>query len=260
MPVTGGQRHESAWVSCRIGLLTTMAVKALLVAPLLVAVACAPVVSKQALSDSGSPPPVGYYYGAAQPAEFRQASPTESTAPSTKSAVRRAAKVEGEEKKDAASSPASSTAEQKETPAKPSEDNKSASPWAGDYLGRDTLKLELANRTAPPQVDDGAKLRVDVDGQRVTFVVVDSQEGQELCSVSGPLSADQAVIELEQVADCFSGLLPLPMQTELARGRCELASGELTLRFALDVTVATDELTLEGELEYEFVGKPQKKD
>lgn len=126
----------------------------------------------------------------------------------------------------------------------------------GTYRGTDWVTIDLLGFPESEQVDDKARTvlaNLD-DPQRFSFTVLDTNSGNELCSVNGTLVNQLLVFEPGQA--CFSGILGIPMQAVLYEGEGHVENGgELDVTLGIELTVQGPEGELAGDLAYHFEGK-----
>lgn len=168
-----------------------------------------------------------------------------------------------------ASSPPVPTSEKREKPAKLREEvasraaaeresggeTSAAAIVAGTYRGTDWVTIDLPGFPGSEQVDDQARvvLKELGDGE-YAFTVLDTNSGNELCSVQGAVG--DGLIGFEPGQACFSGILGIPMETSLYEGEGRLAGEKLEVTLGIELTLTSaegDELT--GDLSYRFEGK-----
>jgi hypothetical protein len=211
------------------------------------AVSCAPKVSDRPLSTE--PSADGYYYGAptsgGKVLQISQPDPAQARAkPKTKTedVVAKAAA-------SGADTPADASTEAAAEPAA----EPFAQTFAGDYSGKDTVVIELSGFPPQPQEDEHAKLRVTVDGLVVSVTVVDSNSGDDLCTINGEPKG--AAIQFKPGQSCFEEMLGIPMTAELEGGEATLADEQLRVRFVVKLELADGGESRSGKLTYLFEGE-----
>lgn len=125
----------------------------------------------------------------------------------------------------------------------------------GTYRGTDWVTIDLPGFPESEQVDDKARVVLGTlaDEHGLTFTVLDTSSGSELCSVDGTLVNQLIVFEAGQ--SCFEGILGLPMQAVLYEGEGHLVEGKLDVTLGIELTVSGADGELTGDLAYRFEGK-----
>lgn len=125
--------------------------------------------------------------------------------------------------------------------------------WAGRYAGTDTVVVSFPGVPTDPQVDDKAKMDVVRLGDtRLSVAVIDSQRGVPLCTVEGDVA--EGKIELDEGQECFSDMLGIPVDTSLLGGSGSIEGDKLTIEFEVEMSIDTPSGTIEGGIDYHFVG------
>lgn len=126
----------------------------------------------------------------------------------------------------------------------------------GTYRGTDWVTIDLLGFPESEQVDDKARtvLATLDDPQRFSFTVLDTNSGNELCSVNATRVNQLLVFEPGQA--CFTGILGIPMQAVLYEGEGRVEKGgQLDITLGIELTVQGPEGELSGDLAYHFEGK-----
>jgi hypothetical protein len=130
--------------------------------------------------------------------------------------------------------------------------------YAGRYLGTDTVVIQFSGFPDEPQVDDEAKIDVEVRGEKgVAVTVVDSSQGTPLCTLEGKFSAADA-FSFEAGQPCFEDMLGIPLGAELLNGSGKFVDARLTLEFEVHMSFDAPGDTIEGTLSYHFDGERQR--
>lgn len=125
--------------------------------------------------------------------------------------------------------------------------------WLGQYQGRDETKYVMAGQPDRAYDDPKAKIRVErASDKSVNFVFVDSSNGQDLCTLTGDVSGNEAKLAPGQ--KCF--LDPDENMTVNSRPGVAKRDGKrLTLNVVIDTTYDFEDGRAEGRIEYEFEGQ-----
>lgn len=126
----------------------------------------------------------------------------------------------------------------------------------GTYKGTDWVTIDLPGFPGSEQVDDKARIVLAaVSGSsRLSFTVLDTNSGNELCSVEGAVVNDLIAFDPNQ--SCFEGILGVPMRTSLYEGEGRMTDGGLEVTLGIELTLTSpdgDEIV--GDLSYRFEGK-----
>lgn len=131
--------------------------------------------------------------------------------------------------------------------------------YAGRYLGTDIVAIQFVGVAEDPQVDDGAKVDVEMRGEnRIAVTVVDSSQGTPLCTVEARL-ATAGNLEFEAGQPCFTGMLGIPIDAELVSGSGKLEGSRLSFELSVGLALRAPGGSLEGQIEYEFEGEKAQK-
>lgn len=147
--------------------------------------------------------------------------------------------------------------------AEPSEDEEAApsTPAAppnfpGLYAGDDIATFRLPGLPDREQRDDKAKIRIEkASGENVRIVLVNSDDGSDLCTLVARVDGNAAILEKPQ--PCFGSGGDGGTQAELRSGRAVLDGDTLTMDAEGSLTVSLGDQELEGELTYTFEGHRQ---
>lgn len=125
--------------------------------------------------------------------------------------------------------------------------------WLGLYQGHDVTRYVMEGQPERSFDDPKAKIRVERLGKsQLHFIFVDSSNGQDLCTLLGDVTGDEA--KLPEGQRCF--IEPDEDMTVSSRPAvAKLAGRQLTLNLVLDTTLALEEQQTEGKIEYEFNGQ-----
>lgn len=126
----------------------------------------------------------------------------------------------------------------------------------GTYKGTDWVTIDLPGFPANEQVDEKARvvLAKGSNEARITFTVLDTNSGKELCAVVGTVENELIAFDTEQA--CFAGILGVPMQTSVYEGEGRVGEEGLEVTLGVELTLTTpdgDEIV--GDLSYRFAGK-----
>ncbi len=126
----------------------------------------------------------------------------------------------------------------------------------GTYRGTDWVTIDLPGFPGSEQVDDKARVVVAAlaDSSRLTFTVLDTNSGNELCTVEAELI--DALMAFDAGQACFGGILGVPMETSVYEGEGRTANGILEVSLSVELTLTSpdgDEIV--GDLSYRFEGK-----
>jgi hypothetical protein len=131
--------------------------------------------------------------------------------------------------------------------------------YAGRYLGTDIVVIQFVGVAEDPQVDDGAKVDVEMRGEnRIAVTVVDSSQGTPLCTVEARLITPTD-LEFEAGQPCFTGMLGIPIDAELISGSGKLEGSRLSFELSVGLALSAPGGSLEGQIEYEFEGEKAQK-
>lgn len=149
---------------------------------------------------------------------------------------------------------------------------------AGEYRGTDWVTISLPGLPEDEQEDDKARVIIKrvaagsvsdegdnpsassadgggaaVAGGRYSLSVIDTNSGDELCTLEGERTG--SVIALPPGQTCFSGILGVPMAAKTLPGEAHIDGLTLSVEFAVELRVQTPNAALEGSLDYSFEGQ-----
>lgn len=128
--------------------------------------------------------------------------------------------------------------------------------FPGLYAGNDVATFRLPGLPEREQLDDKAKIRIEqASGENVRIVLVNSENGSDLCTLLARVDGNAALIEKPQ--PCFGSEGEGAMQAELRSGRATLDGDSLTMDAEGSLSVSLGDQDLEGELSYTFQGTRQ---
>jgi|GEM_PF-2769370 len=130
-----------------------------------------------------------------------------------------------------------------------------ASDWVGLWRGKDTTRFRIPTFPTEPMTDDRARIRVElVSTQEIRFVLIDSSNDQDLCSLPAKLvSSKEATITSDQ--PCFGTEdESFELAVHVRSGAAKLQNETLSLDMVLDAQVTSDQLQSTGTVEYHFEG------
>jgi hypothetical protein len=127
--------------------------------------------------------------------------------------------------------------------------------WLGRYQGSDVTRYVMEGQPERNFDDAKAVIRVEKLGKsQLHFVFVDSSNGQDLCTILGDVTGDEARLPGGQ--RCF--VEPdEDMSVSSRPGTARRNGNQLTLNLVLDTILDLEELHAEGRIEYEFDGQKQ---
>lgn len=144
------------------------------------------------------------------------------------------------------------------TPATPSASDGGASApaatasVAGEYVGWDTTTYKVPNLPEAPQKDTNARTRVVKGaGDAIEIVIVNSANGQDLCTLKGKLKAGNVTLDKGQ--RCFEeggGM----MTATLRKGTGKFSGKQLVLDMEFDLEIDTGQDRMKGDIIYHFEG------
>lgn len=202
---------------------------------------------------SPGPPGSGYYYGAPAYGGRSLSAPPETAGIKPASPVPPAKTdeaVAANEEVDAETFADEDGSEPKAHPSVSPEEF--AKPFAGKFVGDDRVTIRFDGLPEQVQEDDQATMRVEVEGSRVSMSVVDSNSGNDLCTVVGEPRDEQILFKAGQ--SCFAEMLGGPMNAELVGGTAHLADSTLTVELDVKIELRGPDDSLSGVLHYRFEG------
>lgn len=128
--------------------------------------------------------------------------------------------------------------------------------FPGLYAGNDVATFRLQGLPEREQLDDKAKIRIEkASGGNVRIVLVNSEDGSDLCTLLARVEGNAALIEKPQ--PCFGSEGEGATRAELHSGRAVLEGDALTMDAEGSLNVSLGDQDLEGELSYTFQGTRQ---
>jgi hypothetical protein len=127
---------------------------------------------------------------------------------------------------------------------------------AGVYDGSDETRYVLDGAPERTEKDPNARTRVDFAEHAVSFTLVDSSNGNDICTLRGVEGPAAVTIEPEQ--ECFSQQ-SVAMSTKgvVKKGTATFAGSKLTLSLELDFELHASDQALSGKVHYRFEGQRQ---
>jgi hypothetical protein len=130
---------------------------------------------------------------------------------------------------------------------------------AGRYLGTDTVVIDFLGIPPDPQVDEKAIVDIEKKSDDTyTLTVVASDTGDPLCVIEGKRTDDELAFAPGQ--ECFSEILPLPLETTLLGGKATFSDGRISVEFGIDIAFNSPGGSIEGSVDYEFEGEKEPSD
>jgi hypothetical protein len=124
--------------------------------------------------------------------------------------------------------------------------------WLGVYQGHDVTRYVMAGQPDRNYDDSKAKIRVErSNADTLSFVFVDSSNGQDLCSLHGEVAGNEAKLPAGQ--RCFIDP-DENMNVSSRPGLAKRNGDKLTLDVIIDTTFELEDSQAEGRIEYEFEG------
>lgn len=130
----------------------------------------------------------------------------------------------------------------------------SAKAFDGEYRGEDTAIYRMRGMPERTERDPGARTRAKSTSEgAVDFVLIDSSNGSDICTLSATFAGGVATITPGQ--RCFeqSGQ-GVSVTGNVTRGTATLDGTRLRLEASLDVEMDLGDTDLSGTLEYRFQG------
>jgi hypothetical protein len=156
-------------------------------------------------------------------------------------------------KEATASESGDSKGKEKPTAAAPQAANAQA--FAGAYSGDDVATYHLEGLPDRVEKDPNAKLTVNTtDAHSLTFVLIDSSNGSDICSLSGKITDTGTTIDpgqkcFEQSGDDSS------TSATVTEGTATVDGNRLVFEMNLDFSMSIGDRELTGTLQYRFQGK-----
>lgn len=160
------------------------------------------------------------------------------------------------EPKETESSAEASSEEAGDAPEPAASKSDKPASFPGLYAGSDVATFRLPGLPEREQLDDKAKIRIEkASGDNVRIVLVNSEDGSDLCTLLARVDGNAALIEKPQ--PCFGSDGEGAMQAQLRSGRATLDGDALTMDAEGSLNVTLGDQDLEGELSYSFQGTRQ---
>jgi hypothetical protein len=127
----------------------------------------------------------------------------------------------------------------------------------GDYLGEDVATYRISGLPDRTERDPKARITVKASsGTQILFVLVDSSNGKEICTLSGDLKESAVTIGTGQ--KCFEQSEgEAAAAATVTKGSARFEKKRLVLELDLDFEMSAGGKKLTGSLDYEFDGKRQ---
>lgn len=126
------------------------------------------------------------------------------------------------------------------------------SDWIGRWQGNDTTRYLIEGLDERKFDDDQAVVRVQEESSdTVALVLVDSSNGEDLCSLTAKVTGKSAVVQPGQ--SCFSAS-DQGIEATVTEGTARLEDEHLVLDASLDTTLQGPGPTQHGTIEYHFEG------
>lgn len=123
--------------------------------------------------------------------------------------------------------------------------------WAGEYRGEDVSRIRFQEVPERVERDPAARVAVtDRGAGSLGFGLLDSTNGQTICTLQGTVRGDRASIDPGQTcfaAEATSGVIE--------QGSAKLEKDTLTLDLKVTVRLQLGGDTLEGNIDYHFEGR-----
>jgi hypothetical protein len=124
---------------------------------------------------------------------------------------------------------------------------------AGVYAGSDETRYLLDGAPERTEKDPKARTRVDFAGH-VSFTLVDSSNGNDICTLRGVEAPAAITIEPDQ--ECFSQQAgATSTKGVVKKGTATFAARTLTLELELDFELRAPDQTMSGKVLYRFEGR-----
>jgi hypothetical protein len=121
----------------------------------------------------------------------------------------------------------------------------------GEYAGWDTTTYRFANVPEVPQRDPNARTRVVKGaGDNLELVIINSANGQDLCTLKGKLAGSDVTLDKGQ--RCFEE--GNTVTATLRKGSARFSGKQLVLDAEFDVEMDTGQEQMSGEIVYHFEG------
>lgn len=129
--------------------------------------------------------------------------------------------------------------------------------FVGDYLGEDVATYRMSGLPDRTERDPKARITVkESTGTALLFVLVDSSNGKEICTLSGDLK--EAAVTIGAGQKCFEQSEgEASAAATVKKGSAHFEKKRLVLELGLDFEMSAGGRKLTGSLDYEFDGKRQ---
>jgi hypothetical protein len=199
-------------------------------------------------------------FTAAPPAKARTATGAEPTGHSRKEEAKAFdAGGSGTEKIAAVpSAPASATAEKEPSPKAPPPSSAAVKEFIGEYAGEDVATYRISGLPDRTERDPKARISVKTGDKSdvLLFVLIDSSNGKEICSLSG--SMNDAAVAIDAGQKCFEqNEAEASTGATVTKGKATFDKKRLSFQLDLDFEMNVEGRKLSGTLEYHFDGKRQ---
>ncbi len=126
--------------------------------------------------------------------------------------------------------------------------------FAGMFEGSDVAIFRFEGAGEQRQEDPNARIRVELDTPpRLRFVLINSDNGEDLCTLEASLEDGEAKFEGAQ--PCFTEDDSNGLTAVVTEGRADLRGDRLRLRATGTLEAVTEARTVTGELSYQFRGQ-----
>jgi hypothetical protein len=142
-------------------------------------------------------------------------------------------------------------------PGAPQPSSAAVAEFVGDYLGEDVATYRISGLPDRTERDPKARITVkESSGNELSFVLVDSSNGKDICTLSGSLKESSVTIAAGQ--KCFEQSEgEASAAATVKKGSARFEKKRLVLELDLDFEMSSGGRKLSGSLDYEFDGKRQ---
>jgi hypothetical protein len=129
--------------------------------------------------------------------------------------------------------------------------------FVGEFAGEDVATYRISGLPDRTERDPKARITVKTsDGGDLLFVLIDSSNGKEICTLSGTPKDSSATIAAGQ--KCFEqNEGEASAGATVTKGTATMENKKLLFELALDFEMTTEGRSLRGSLDYHFEGKRQ---